>query len=109
MQDLRTNVTTVRLIDPTSPMVENIVKDLNFVQQRMNVNMAPLQANKVTVDSILIYDAINVFARTLQGLGTSNKVAAENLQCMNSPFASWSKGFKVMNFMRVVSIVLAGG
>lgn len=103
--NLRTNITTVRLIDPTNPVVENIVKDLNFVQQRMNLNMKPLQVDKLTINSILLYDAVNVFARTLKGLGTSGKISTEPLQCMNAPFTSWSNGFKVINFMRVVSIL----
>lgn len=103
MQNIRTNITTVRLIDPANPLVENIVRDLNFVQQRMNLNIAPLQAYKLTVNAILIYDAVNVYAKALEGLGKT-KVVAESLQCMNSPFISWSNGFKLINFMRVVSI-----
>lgn len=104
VQNLRTNITTVRLINPSNPLVENIVKDLNFIQQRMNLNMAPLQANKLTVNAMLIYDAVNVYARALKSIGTINKIVAEPLQCMNSPFTSWTNGFKLINFMRVVSI-----
>ncbi|XP_022163767.1 glutamate receptor ionotropic, kainate 2-like [Myzus persicae] len=102
VQNLRTNITTVRLIDPLSPFVENIVRDLNFVQQRMNVNMEPLKADKLTVNSILIYDAVNVFAKALKGLGMINKIITEPLQCKNSPFIPWSNGFKLINFMRVI-------
>lgn len=103
VENLRANITTVRLIDPKSPVVENIVKDLNFVQQRMNLNMAPLKSEKMTVGAILIYDAINVFANALKGLGMVNKINTEPLQCMKLPFTSWSNGFKLINFMRVVS------
>lgn len=66
--------------------------------------MKPLQVDKLTINSILIYDAVNVFARTLKGLSTSGKISTEPLKCMNSPFTSWSNGFKLINFMRVVSI-----
>lgn len=105
VQNLRTNITTVRLIDPLSPFVENIVRDLNFVQQRMNLNMVPLQANKLTVNAILIYDAVNVFAKALKGLGMTNKIITQPLKCMNAPFIPWSNGFKLINFMRVVSFI----
>lgn len=104
VQNMRTNITTVRLIDPSSPLVENIVKDLNFVRQRMNINMAPLKANKLTVSAILIYDAVNVYARALKGISMINKTVTEPLKCMNSPFTSWTNGFKLINFMRVVNI-----
>lgn len=106
MQNLRTNITTVRLIDPTNTYAGNIVKDLNFVQQRMNLNMAPLQVDQLTVDAILMYDAVNVYANALKGLYMTSKIIAEPLQCMNSPFVSWSHGFKLINFMRVVSTIL---
>ncbi|VVC31583.1 Ionotropic glutamate receptor, L-glutamate and glycine-binding domain,Receptor, ligand binding [Cinara cedri] len=102
VHDLRTNITTVRLIDPSNPLVENIVKDLNFVQQRMNMNIEPLKADKLTINSILIYDAIHVFAQALKGLGMTKKIVTESLQCLNSPFTSWSNGFKLINFMRVI-------
>ncbi|XP_025421256.1 glutamate receptor ionotropic, kainate 2-like isoform X2 [Sipha flava] len=101
VQNIRTNITTVRLIDPSNPVVENIVKDLNFVQQRMNLNIAPLQAHKLTVNAILIYDAVNVYAKALEGLGKT-RVTAEPLQCKSSPFVSWSNGFKLIHFMRVI-------
>lgn len=105
MQNLRTNITTVRLIDPLNPFVENIVRDLNFVQQRMNLNMEPLKADKLTVNAILIYDAVNVYAKALKGLSMKNEFITEPLQCMNSPFIPWSNGFKLINFMRVVRII----
>lgn len=104
VQNLHTNITTVRLIDPTKPLVEHIVKNLNGIQKTMNLSMAPLQANKLTVNAMLIYDAVNVYARALNGTGKINKIMAEPLQCMNSPFTSWTNGYKLINYMRVVSI-----
>lgn len=67
----------------------------------MNLNIAPLQASKLTVNAILMYDAVNVYAKALEGLGKTN-VIAKSLQCMISPFVPWSNGFKLINFMRVV-------
>lgn len=81
------------------------MRDLNFVQQRMNLNMEPLKADKLTVNSILIYDAVNVYAKALKGLGMTNKIITEPLQCKNSPFIPWSNGFKLINFMRVVRTI----
>lgn len=71
----------------------------------MNLNTAPLQADKLTVNSVLIYDAIHVFVQALKGLGMTKKIVTESLQCMNSPFTPWSNGFKLINFMRIVSTV----
>lgn len=68
----------------------------------MNLNVETLKTEKLTVKAILIYDAVNVFAKALQGL-SANNITAERLQCTNSPFTSWSHGFKLINFMRVVS------
>lgn len=51
LQFKRTNITTVKLIDPTSPKVTSIMADLKFVQQRMNLNMEVFQAETITVIS----------------------------------------------------------
>lgn len=49
MQFKRTNITTVKLIDPTSLEVTSIMTDLKFVQQRMDLNMEVFQAENITV------------------------------------------------------------
>lgn len=49
LQFKRTNITTVRLIDPTSPKVTSIIADLKFVQQRMDLEMEVFQAETITV------------------------------------------------------------
>jgi hypothetical protein len=52
LQFKRTNITAVKLIDPSSPTVTNIMADLEFVQQRMNLDMEVFRADTITVISI---------------------------------------------------------
>lgn len=82
-----------------------MIRDINFVQQRMKLESVPLRADKLTLNAILMYDAIHVFAKALHSLGGNKKLVTEYLKCMGSPFTSWSNGYKLINFMRVVSTV----
>lgn len=45
----RTNITAVKLINPLSPTVASIMADLEFVQQRMHLNMKVFRADTITV------------------------------------------------------------
>lgn len=51
----RTNITAVRLIDPTSAIVNATIHDLNFVIQRMKMNVDVFQAETMTVMKIILY------------------------------------------------------
>lgn len=55
LQFKRTNITAVKLIDPSSPTVTSIMADLEFVQQRMNLNMQVFRAETITVITIFYY------------------------------------------------------
>ncbi|XP_050427756.1 glutamate receptor ionotropic, kainate 2-like isoform X3 [Adelges cooleyi] len=100
----RTNITTVRLIDPKNPEVETIIQNLNFAQRRLNLNIPPFRADTITANAILIYDAVNMLAKALHGIGGTSKITADSLQCQNAPFTSWSKGFELINYMKVLEM-----
>lgn len=53
LQFKRTNITAVKLIDPSSPTVTSLMEDLEFVQQRLNLNMEVFHADTITV--IILY------------------------------------------------------
>lgn len=122
----RTNITAVRLIDPSSATVTSMMKDLQFVQERMHLNMEAFRADTITVikiiytiylvrsklnelvkhfqvNALLMFDAVNMYAQTLRGLGGTKIIHAEPNSCANRSISGWSSGFGLINFMRVVS------
>ncbi|XP_050526853.1 glutamate receptor ionotropic, kainate 2-like isoform X2 [Daktulosphaira vitifoliae] len=98
----RTNITTIRLIDPKNVEVEDIIKDLNFVQERLQVNIPPFQSDTITANAILMYDSVNTFAKTLHSLGGTNRILTHSVQCKKAPFQSWPDGFELINFIKVI-------
>lgn len=67
IQFKRTNITAVRLIDPTSATVDSIITDLEFVKERMDLVMEPFRADTITVNIRTFereYIAVVVITRT---------------------------------------------
>lgn len=54
LQFKRTNITTVKLIDPSSTTVISMMKDLEFVQQRMDLEMKIFRTDSITVINIML-------------------------------------------------------
>jgi len=55
------------------------------------------------VNALLMFDAVNVYAKALRGIGGTKAVKAEPNSCANRSSTGWSSGFSLINFMRVVS------
>ncbi|XP_050427758.1 glutamate receptor ionotropic, kainate 2-like [Adelges cooleyi] len=98
----RTNITAVRLIDPTTTTVASAMSDISFVRQRMNLDMEEFRVDTTTVNALLLYDAVNVYAKALHGLGGTNAIKAEPNSCLDRNMTGWSSGYGLINFMRVV-------
>jgi hypothetical protein len=56
------------------------------------------------VDALLMFDAVNVYAKALRGIGGTKTIKAEPNSCSNRSSASWSYGYGLINYMRVVSV-----
>ncbi|XP_050526874.1 glutamate receptor ionotropic, kainate 2-like isoform X2 [Daktulosphaira vitifoliae] len=98
----RTNITTVRLINPTTPTVNDVVSDLSFVRQRMGLDIEELNAHTTTVNALILYDAVNIFAKAVHGLGGTNKIISEPKNCSDHNSTGWSNGYALINYMRVI-------
>jgi len=132
LQFKRTNITAVKLIDQSSPTVASIMEDIKFVQQRINLNTRAFKAENITViylyihlslllttyivngnvyeisrcskvHALLMFDAVNVYAKALRGIGGTKSIKAEPNSCANRSTTGWSSGFRLVNYMRVVS------
>jgi len=55
------------------------------------------------VNALLMFDAVNVYAKALRGIGGTKAIKAEPNSCTNLSSTGWSSGFALINFMRVVS------
>lgn len=57
----------------------------------------------VQVHALLMFDAVNVYAKALRGIGGSKSIKAEPNSCANRSTTGWSSGFRLINYMRIVS------
>lgn len=55
------------------------------------------------VNALLMFDAVNVYAKALRGIGGTKVIKTESNSCANRSSTGWSSGFGLINFMRVVS------
>jgi len=53
-----------------------------------------------------MFDAVTVYAKALRGIGGTMAIKAEPNSCANRSRAGWSDGFGLINFMKVVSLVI---
>lgn len=56
------------------------------------------------VNALLMFDAVTVYAKALRGIGGTKAIMAEPNDCANRSATGWSRGFSLINFMRVVSL-----
>ncbi|XP_076624322.1 glutamate receptor ionotropic, kainate 2 isoform X1 [Colletes latitarsis] len=86
------NFTGVRLIDPNSTIVQNIVK--------MHKNEWGLtDPSQLRVEPALMYDAVQLFARAFKRLKDAIHGDVKQLSCNGS--LSWEHGYSLSNFMRL--------
>lgn len=87
------NFTGVRLVDPKDPMVQQIVR-----KHRQEWGLD--HPRELRVESALMYDAVQMFARAFKQLKDASKGNAKQLQCDGNE--RWEHGLSLANFMRSV-------
>ncbi|CAB3386125.1 Hypothetical predicted protein [Cloeon dipterum] len=95
----RTNITSLRILDPTSQDVQNVVQDWIFGEMRRG-RVLQLTASQVTTDVALMYDAVHLFARALHDLSSSQRINIKPLSCDKQD--TWPHGYSLINYMRVM-------
>ncbi|XP_066999458.1 glutamate receptor ionotropic, kainate 2 isoform X3 [Anabrus simplex] len=95
------NITTLRIVDPTSPVVENAVRDWIDGEKRSNrdLNLTP---DTVKTETALTYDAVLLYTEAVVLLNTTGHITQEPLECRGS--RRWTKGLGISNFMRLRQI-----
>lgn len=87
------NLTGLRLIDPESPFVRNIL-------QSRSLNWNLTEVSHLRVEPALAYDAIQLFASGYARLRDSVNGNLKRLFCNRTE--TWGHGFSLINYMRSV-------
>ncbi|XP_071050024.1 glutamate receptor ionotropic, kainate 2-like isoform X1 [Onthophagus taurus] len=111
--DNNANITTIRLFDPKSPKVFNVMEHFKKVResndhdrfsQKFQLTNSktsyPLKAGALRVQTALLYDATFILIEAFMQIGRDG-IKSESLMCDDQK--QWKDGFALTSFMRVVS------
>jgi ionotropic kainate glutamate receptor 2 len=93
----RVNLTGVRLIDPESSIVQDIL-------QSPSLNWNLVDGSQLKVEAALTYDAVQLFASGYARLRDSIKGNLKKLFCNGTE--TWEHGFSLNNYMRNVREII---
>nr|WHU27577.1 NMDA receptor 3 [Matsumurasca onukii] len=96
-----TNITGIRLIDPEDPVVRETVKYMRIKEAsaRNKEQFINFNETTMTLETGLVVDAVNLFARGLRHLTLSREVDIRSLNC--SEKVNWRHGFSIINYMKM--------
>nr|CAD7259373.1 unnamed protein product [Timema shepardi] len=104
-QYIQTNITTLRLVDPTRIEVQNAIYDWRYGELRYERKL-DISPETVKLEAALLYDAVNLFAQALHQLDETNSIHTRPLKCDSDN--TWQHGFSLRNYMKLVSCRLDG-
>ncbi|KAF4533063.1 hypothetical protein B566_EDAN002626 [Ephemera danica] len=96
------NITSMRIVDPTSQEVNNAVHDWTYGEMRYG-RVLQLTAHQVKTEVALIHDAVFLFARALHDLASSQRITIRPLNCNSRD--TWDHGYNLVNYMRVLRVL----
>lgn len=94
------NVTGLRLVDPENPIVMDVIRDRVFSQ--LQHGQKAREKQQITTNAALVYDALYMFAQTLNDLDRSQEISLGSFSCSNPQ--PWAFGNSVINYLRMTNM-----
>ncbi|XP_055683998.1 glutamate receptor ionotropic, kainate 2-like [Lutzomyia longipalpis] len=95
---VRSNITSLRLIDPKSFELRNAVHDWEEGEKRFN-RVFRMSPEHVKTESAVVNDAVRIFAAALQELDNSEEIFAMPMSCKHP--SQWPHGLRIANYMKL--------
>lgn len=106
MEDFRhggTVITSLRLIDPKRPEVNEVVKYLQTSEKRLGRATGESSQFMLRTETALIFDAVYLFAKALHDLDSSQHIHIKPLSCESEK--PWTKsGTSLTNYMKSIQL-----
>ncbi|KAJ6217244.1 hypothetical protein RDWZM_008401 [Blomia tropicalis] len=97
----RTKITSLRIVDESSPEMMNIMGNWTKLTKRLNMPDVK-KPNGILTESALIYDGIRLLSTALQDLDQSQSVdGIQPISCHSG--SPWLYGSSLMNYMRPIA------
>lgn len=88
------------MMDPNSTAVRQAVYDWEQGERRSNPTFK-LSPEHLNTESVLIHDAVNLFASAVRQFDQNGEIEVSELSC--SKPSKWNHGFDIIKFMHLVS------
>ncbi|XP_075219251.1 glutamate receptor ionotropic, kainate 2-like isoform X6 [Lycorma delicatula] len=101
----QTNITALRMLDPSSAILQKAVQDWIFDEMNHN-RTASVTSNNLKIQSALMYDAVHLFAEAWIKLGslytTPVPIDCYSKEGVQKSIIKISNGFRLLNFMKLM-------
>lgn len=90
-------------MDPHSFEVKNAVHDWEQGEKRFNQSFK-MSPEHLSTESVLIHDAVNLYASAVHDLDTSGEIDVSQMSC--SKPSKWKHGYSIVEYMKLVSLII---
>ncbi|CAH0553023.1 unnamed protein product [Brassicogethes aeneus] len=88
-ENIRTNITAIRLIDPNSSGIKDVIRDWHLTEENQQYTKYEIGAESVRVKTALLFDAINLFINSFAAMEEiGEKLPVKQLSCNRYDIAS---------------------
>ncbi|KAK4305191.1 hypothetical protein Pmani_022910 [Petrolisthes manimaculis] len=105
-----TNITSLRLVSPDNPLVQQVIQDWVFGELNYGRTVDPptttLQSSNrsfLETEVALLYDGVQLVAKALTDLDRSHRVQVRPLQC-DIDSSPWEYGTSLLNYIKLVQV-----
>uniref|UniRef100_A0A1B6MI21 Ionotropic glutamate receptor C-terminal domain-containing protein n=1 Tax=Graphocephala atropunctata TaxID=36148 RepID=A0A1B6MI21_9HEMI len=99
-----TNITGVRLFDPTSTQVQQVIR---FWDERQKDHGQEITGETLLAETALVHDAVLLYAKALDEFLKGREIVLKSLSCDNND--NWEHGYSIINFMKVSEVTGLSG
>lgn len=103
--EITSNITALRLLDPTSDEVDNAASFMRNEEKklgRITYLTKEEYMKQMHTESVIYYDAVQLFAQSFEDMNSVNDIIPESFSC--SAPRIWEDGYKITSYMKRVNI-----
>lgn len=106
MGEITSNITALRLLDPTSDEVDNAASFMRNEEKklgRITYLTKEEYMKQMQTESVIYYDAVQLFAQSFADMNSARNINLQTFTCSRP--AIWPDGFKIASYMKRVSLL----
>lgn len=100
---VRANITTIRLMNPSSVEVTTAVHDWRLAEKRNN-KFSEIYADRIKTETAFFYDAVRMFLTSFRELNAVREIPPPTyVRCFPTQ-NKWNQGMQIINYLNEVNM-----